>query len=107
MLIMRLLPKPIQFDWDQGNINKNVAKHKIKNEEAEEVFVNQPIVLLKDKKHSQSESRLMVLGRTDRKKPLSIFYTIRNNKVRIISARPMGRKERRLYEQKSKKLTKI
>lgn len=104
---MRLLPKPIQFEWDQGNINKNVAKHKIKNEEAEEVFVNQPIVLLKDKKHSQVESRLMVLGRTDKKRPLSIFFTIRDNKVRIVSARPMSRKERRLYEQKSKKLTKI
>lgn len=104
---MRLLPKPIQFDWDKGNINKNIAKHKIKNEAAEEVFVNQPIVLIKDKKHSQTESRLMVLGQTDKKRLLSIFFTIRNKKVRIISARPMGRKERRLYEQKSKNIAKI
>lgn len=104
---MRLLSNLIQFNWDQGNINKNIAKHKIKNEEAEEVFVNQPIVLIKDKKHSQTESRLMILGQSDRKRLLTIVSTIRNNQIRIISARTMGRKERSLYEQKSKKLTKI
>ncbi|MCG2691452.1 BrnT family toxin [Microgenomates group bacterium] len=100
---MRLLPRLILFDWDKGNIDKNIAKHKIKNEEAEEVFVNQPIILLKDKKHSEKESRFMVLGQTDKKRPLSIFFTIRGKEVRIISARPMGRKERRLYEKKTKK----
>lgn len=104
---MRPLPNPIQFNWDKGNINKNIAKHKIKNGEAEEIFVNQPIVLIKDKRHSQAESRLMVLGQSDRKKLLSVVFTIRNNQIRIISARPMGKKERSLYEQKSKKLTKI
>ena len=100
---MKLLPGPFQFDWDRGNINKNIAKHKINNEEAEEVFVNQPIVLLKDKKHSQTEPRLMVLGKTDNQRLLSVIFTQRGEKIRIISARPMGRKERRLYEQKTKK----
>ncbi|OGD87695.1 hypothetical protein A2936_02135 [Candidatus Uhrbacteria bacterium RIFCSPLOWO2_01_FULL_47_25] len=100
---MRLLPYLILFDWDKGNINKNIAGHKIKNEEAEEVFINQPIILLKDKKHSQSESRLMILGKTDKKRRLSVIFTQRGKKVRIISARPMSRRERRLYEQKTKK----
>lgn len=104
---MRLLSKPIQFEWDQGNIHKNIAKHKIKNEEAEEVFINQPIVLIKDKKHSQKESRLLILGKSDKKRLLSVIFTQRDKKIRIISARPMSQKERRLYEQKSKKLTKI
>jgi len=104
---MKLLPQPIQFDWDQGNIDKNTAKHKIKNEEAEEVFVNQPLVLLKDKKHSQTEPRLMVLGKTDNQRLLSVIFTQRGKKIRIISARPMSRKERRLYEQKTKDLAQI
>lgn len=104
---MRLLPGAIQFDWDRGNINKNIARHKIKNEEAEEVFVNQPAVLLTDKKHSQTESRLMILGKTDKKRLLSIIFTQRGKRVRIISARPMSRKERRLYEQKTKKYSSL
>lgn len=99
---MRLIPQPVQFDWDQGNINKNIARQKIKNEEAEEIFVNQPIVLLKDKKHSQKEKRLMVLGMTDKQRLLSVIFTRRGDKIRIISARPISRKERRLYEQKTK-----
>jgi len=32
---MKLLAQPIKFEWDKGNINKNILKHKIKNEEAE------------------------------------------------------------------------
>lgn len=104
---MKLLAQPAQFEWDKGNISKNIAKHKIRNEEAEEVFVNQPIILLKDKKHSQKEPRLMILGKTDKKRQLSVIFTQRGNKIRIISGRPMSRKERRLYEQKSKNSTKI
>ena len=104
---MKLLAQPIKFEWDKGNINKNILKHKIKNEEAEEIFVNQPLVLLKDKKHSQKESRLMVLGKTDKKRRLSVIFTQRGNKVRIISARPMSHKERRLYEQKAKKYPQV
>ena len=104
-MLMKLLPKPIKFEWNKGNINKNLIKHKIKNEEAEEIFVNQPIVWLKDEKHSSQEARQMVLGKTDKRKLLSVIYTIRytirKNQVRIISARIMSRKERRLYEQKT------
>lgn len=104
---MKLLARPVKFEWDKGNINKNLAKHKIKNEEAEEVFVNQPAVLLKDKKHSQKETRLMILGKTDKERQLSVIFTRRGDKIRVISARPMSRKERKLYEQKAKKYTQI
>src|SRR3972149_9275883 len=104
---MKRLAQPLKFEWDKGNISKNLLKHKIKNEETEEVFVNQPTVLLKDKKHSQIELRLMILGKTDKKRRLSVIFTQRGKKVRIISARPMSRKERRLYEQKAKEYSQI
>lgn len=104
---MRLFPHPVQFDWDQGNASKNIAKHKIKNEGAEEVFVNQPIVLVKDRRHSQKEQRLMILGKTDKKRLLSVIFTLRDKKIRIVSARPMSRKERRLNEQKTQKYTSL
>ncbi len=93
------------FDWDDGNINKNWRSHLITNKEAEEVFVNLPKVLLVDKKHLIVEERLIILGRTNKGRRLTIAFTIRNNKFRIISARDMNKKERRKYEEKIKKYT--
>ena len=106
-MIMDLLPDSIKFNWDKGNINKSLKKHNISNEEAEEVFVNQPIVLLEDEEHSKVETRQMILGKTDKKKLLSIIFTTRNKKIRIISARKMSRKERKLYEEKTKSYSKV
>jgi len=96
---MKVFPIPIAFEWDKGNIDKNFKKHGTKNEEAEQVFVNNPIVLF-DEKHSEAEKRYLVLGETNTGKLLSVIYTKRGNKIRIISARLMNRRERNLYEEK-------
>ncbi len=96
-----LLSAPLKFDWDKGNIDKN-KKHGVSNEEAEEVFTNQPLILLEDEKHSSQEKRMMVLGVSDGGRRLSVVFTIRQQLIRIISARPMSRKERRFYEQEIK-----
>ena len=104
---MDLIPEPVKFEWDKGNLDKNINKHGIKNQEAEEVFVNKPAVLVDDKKHSKTEKRYMILGRTDSARKLSVFFTLRRDRVRIISSRPMSVKERRLYEQKAKSYTEI
>lgn len=87
------------FDWDLGNLIKNQAKHQVKNLECEEVFFNQPLLILPDPKHSQTEIRLYALGKTNNGRLLFIAFTIRNNLIRIISARDMSRKERSHYEQ--------
>jgi len=93
------LPVPLKFDWNKGNKYKNWKKHKVDYKESEEVFFNMPVIL-KDKKHSQKETRFVALGITQRIKKLFIIFTIRKNKVRIISARQMSRKERKFYEKK-------
>lgn len=96
-----VISKPLAFEWDKGNIDKNLLKHGITNEESEQVFVNLPLIL-KDVRHStKKESRYHCLGETDLKKPLFISFTIRNAKIRIISARIMNTEERRIYEQKT------
>lgn len=102
-----MIPEPVKFEWDKGNLDKNINKHGIKNQEAEEVFVNKPAVLVDDKKHSKTEKRYMILGITDSARKLSVFFTLRRDRVRIISSRPMSVKERRLYEQKAKSYTEI
>lgn len=95
---MQIFPIPTEFEWDRGNLDKNKAKHGVQNQEIEEVFFNIPLLLIDDESHSRRESRYLVLGKTDSNKKLSIIFTIRKNRVRVISARPMSKKERQLYE---------
>jgi len=90
--------EPKQFQWDPGNERKSSDKHNVSQTEAEQIFFNQPLLLLEDKAHSQREMRFHALGRTDDNRKLHIAFTIRVNKIRVISARPMHKKERKSYE---------
>jgi len=87
------------FDWDEGNTRKN-EKHGVTMAEAEQVFFNAPLLLLEDSGHSNLEPRFHALGITDDNRRLHITFTVRRNgeKVRVISARDMHRKERVIYE---------
>jgi len=85
------------FDWDEGNINKN-QKHDVVYTECEQIFFNEPIIILDDPKHSFSEIRYAAFGVTDGDRKLVVIYTMRNKKLRVISARDMSRKERNFYE---------
>ena len=91
----------IGFDWDDGNIFKNEKKHHLKWQLIEEVFFNEPLLILEDPKHSNSECRCFALGKTDDEIKLFIVFTKRADKIRIISARPMNKKERLAYENHS------
>ena len=86
------------FDWDEGNINKNKEKHKVEYRECEEIFSNKPLVFIEDKQHSQSENRWGALGKTNKGRLLAVYFTIRNNKIRIISARDQGKKDKQAYQ---------
>lgn len=99
-MIQDILPEPLEFEWDRGSSDKNLIKHGIRDEEAEEVFLNQPLVF-EDKKHSKTEKKYECLGVTNDNKKLFISFTSRNNNIRIISARLMNKKERTKYEQNS------
>ena len=69
--------------------------------EAEQVFFNEPLLMIADTKHSHREPRFHALGRTDEGRTLHITFTLRNagERIRVISARDMHRKERKIYEQ--------
>lgn len=87
-----------EFEWDEGNIHKSYKKHGISIKEAEEIFIDEFVVDYKDDKHSELEDRYVIIGQTSKLKILFIVYTIRKNKIRIISVRLADKKERRLYE---------
>ena len=92
-----LLRKFTGFDWDKGKIDKNWIKHTVSPSKCEQVFFNQPLVVQDNLIHSETEKRFYALGQTDMKRFLFIAFTIRNNLIRVISARDMSRKERRVY----------
>lgn len=91
----------IGFDWDQGNERKSAEKHDVSQAEAEQMFMNEPLLLSDDEGHSVVERRLHALGRTNVGRLLHVTFTLRRERslIRVISARDMNRKERRQYEQ--------
>jgi uncharacterized DUF497 family protein len=94
------LTRIVSFNWDDGNARKN-EKHGVSQSEAEEVFFNQPLLLLEDALHSGQERRFHALGKTHAGRTLHISFTLREDDtlIRVISARDMHRKERSIYEQ--------
>ena len=87
------------FEWDDGNIDKNWIKHGVSPSECEQMFFNQPLVVAEDSVPSKAEERLFALGRTDAERLLFAVFTVRKDKIRIISARDMSSKERKVYKQ--------
>ena len=87
------------FDWDAGNADKNWELHQVSQAECEQIFFNRPILVAPDDKHSQRESRYAALGQTNAGRRLAVIFTIRGTLVRVISAREMSRRERRVHEE--------
>ena len=88
----------VGFQWDEGNSEKNWISHQVRKSECEQIFFNQPLILGNDLKHSTFEQRYYALGQTDDGRKLFIVCTIRENRIRIISARDMSKKEREVYK---------
>lgn len=90
------------FDWDDGNARKSTDKHGVSQTEAEQVFFNEPLLIVDEPRHSVHEPRFHALGRTDEGRPLHVTFTLRGAaRIRVISARDMSRKERARYAQES------
>lgn len=86
------------FDWDQGNAIKNWRSHRVTQAECEQILFNRPLVAGEDSPHSQTEPRYFLLGETDAGRRLFVVFTIRGDLIRVISARGMNRRERKVYE---------
>jgi uncharacterized DUF497 family protein len=90
----------VGFQWDQGNIDKNLIKHNVENWESEQVFFNKPLLVLDDPKHSIPEKRWAAFGKTDTDRFLIVIFTRKGGLIRVISARDMNKKERKFYDEK-------
>lgn len=85
------------FDWDDGNTQKNWERHQVTPEEAEDVFLGEPLVVSSDVGHSQREKRYYALGQTSRGRRLFVAFTVRRKLVRVISVRDMNHREQEVY----------
>jgi uncharacterized protein len=85
------------FEWDQGNLTKNWDGHDVSTGECEQIFFNKPLIVKRDKEHSKIGNRYYVLGRTNMNRLLFAVFAVRNEKIRIISARDMTASEVERY----------
>lgn len=85
------------FEWDEANAQKNWERHQVAQEEAEELFFNEPLVVRGDIRHSKREKRYYALGQTSRGRNLFVAFTIRRKLIRVISVRDMNRREQESY----------
>lgn len=101
------LRKLTGFEWDKGNIDKTYEKHGITPHGSEEVFLYEKIQIKSDIKHQEIENRFIAIGKISRGRILFVIFTFRDSKIRIISSRIANKKERRIYEEKVEKNSKI
>jgi uncharacterized DUF497 family protein len=92
------------FEWDDRKSRQNRNIHKIIFEEAKTVFNDPFLISFPDDGHSDTEERLLSIGRSLRDRVLLIVHTENNLDdgsimVRIISARKATSSERRVYEE--------
>jgi len=93
----------VVFEWDSGNQVKNYTKHGVSRLETESIFQDGKRLDFPDPLHSEVEDRFVTVGRSNRPRILFVAWALRGKKVRVISARPASKKERRIYEQKNQK----
>lgn len=98
MGVFERLKNATGFQWDEGNLDKSSRTHGVEFWESEEIFFNQPFVVLVDARHSKVEERYFCLGKTDLGRKLMVVFTLRGPEIRVISARDMSRRERTVFE---------
>jgi len=89
------------FEWDVHKAKSNILKHGISFEEASTVFSDSRSLTMNDPMHSGHEKRFVTQGLSVKNRLLVVIHTDRGERIRIISARPASRRERKQYEEKT------
>jgi uncharacterized DUF497 family protein len=88
----------IEFEWHPLKASANLKKHKVSFEEAKTVFRDGRHLEVPDREHSHDEARYLAIGRSEKGRLLTLAFTERGSKLRLISARLAEPWERREYE---------
>mgnify|MGYP001601294237 CR=1 FL=1 len=79
------------FEWDKGNIEKSYKKHNVLPNEAEEIFLDEDILILEDVEHSKQEKRFEAIGKIIEGRILFLAFTVRGDKIRIMETRKLSK----------------
>ncbi len=92
----------LTFEWNEEKSKNNFKKHGLRFEEAKTVF-NDPLAITVDEPdHSDDEERYIDIGISSKGRLVVVWYTERNENIRIIGCRKATKKERRAYEKKER-----
>jgi uncharacterized protein len=89
----------MEFEWDPDKATRNATKHRVTFHEAATVFEDFLSITVPDPDHSQDEDRYITVGRSHQGRLLIVAHMDRDNRIRIINARELTRKERHAYEE--------
>lgn len=89
----------MRFEWEPSKAAANERKHGVTFDEATTVFGDTLSATGRDLEHSISEPRFVTLGISSYGRVLAVYHTDRSGVIRVISARPATRKEKRIYEE--------
>jgi len=89
----------LEFEWDSRKATSNLSKHGVSFEEAATVFADPLGRIVADPRHSSDEERLVLLGVSRDQHLLAVMFVDRGGAIRIISARPATKRERKDYEE--------
>ena len=94
-----LLKQEFEFIWDEGNNQKNFQKHEVTSTESEEAFFDEMLIILGIQITPQCfEERFGIMGKSKLGRLLFISFTVRQGRIRVISARSANKKEQGFYE---------
>ncbi len=85
-----------EFEWDDDKATANLRKHKVGFAVASRVFRDQFLVIEPDDTEDYGEDRYRATG-VSGGEMITVIYTERENRIRIISARRANNNERRAY----------
>jgi uncharacterized DUF497 family protein len=89
----------MKFEWDPKKATANVKKHGVTFQEAATIFGDPLAITFEDPDHFMSENRYITFGLSLQKRLIVVSPIERGDRTRIINARLMDRKERRIYEE--------
>ncbi|RJP80753.1 MAG: BrnT family toxin [Candidatus Zixiibacteriota bacterium] len=89
----------MQFEWDPTKAHTNLIKHGVSFEEATTVFGDTLSLTVTDPIHSTGEARYITIGLSKLSRLLVVAHSDRGDRIRVISARPATKGERRTYEE--------
>ena len=86
-----------EVGWDPAKANRNIGKHGVTFEEASTVFDDPLLITVIDAEHSIGEDRYITIGRSHQDRLLLVAHADPMGRIRIISARPVTRREEQFY----------